>query len=170
MLTYSRLREIQMKEAESLEPVKLDKDFYTQLKTFLDAKKLSALKAQSFMEMREYENAKKIAKLLLAKRKEKLLMLSILSDDEPEGLTDEEHIFLKQIRSLSDSSFGQIYSIFEDNKEEKKMEKLKIVKPIEPYKGFDNNIYGPYKEGQEILVPSEEAEWLLKSKMAEHSQ
>ncbi len=169
MLTYSRLREIQKKESESLEPVKLETDFYAQLKQFIETKKSSALKSQSFAEMRELENVKKVAKSIIAKRKEKLLMLSTISGQDIEGLAAEERSFLSEVRKIAVDSFGSMDSVFEEPKEEKMSKtKLKIVRTIEAYKGFDNNIYGPFREGEEILLPSEEAEWLLKSKMAEH--
>jgi DNA replication initiation complex subunit (GINS family) len=168
-LTYSFLREIQKKEMGSLEPVKLEKDFYTQLRQYMDARKASALRGQSFTEMRELENIRKVAKSIIAKRKEKLLMLAGISGEEIEGLTGEEQAFLSQVRRTASESFGEIDSMFAEQKEpEPHRTKVKIVKTIEAYKGFDNNIYGPFKEGEEILLPEEEAEWLLKSKMAEH--
>lgn len=169
MLTYSQLREIQKKELESFELVKLDKDFYSKLREFLDLKKISVLKNPSFMEMRELENIKKVAKSIIAKRKEKLLVLAALFEQKPEGLAEEEQVFLVQIRKITRDSFSIMDSIFEEQNEahEHKM-KIKIVQPIEAYKGFDNNIYGPYKEGEEIILPNEEVQWLLKSKLAEH--
>lgn len=169
MLTYSGLREIQKKEMESFEPVKLEKDFYSQLMQFLESKKASAFKGQTFMEMREFENMKKVAKSIIAKRKEKIIMLSALSNQEIEGLTDEEQIFLLQVRKIASESFGQFDSIFYELKDGAVCgTRIKIVKALEAYKGFDNNIYGPFKKGEEIFLPDEEAEWLLKNKMAEH--
>ncbi len=169
MLTYSSLRDIQKKESESLEPVRVEKDFYSQLKQFIESRKAAALKSPSFSEMRELENIRKVAKSIIAKRREKLLMLSAISAQDLEGLADEEQLFLKEVRRITGDSFGPLDTIFEDPKEEAvHRTKVKIVKTIEAYKGFDNNIYGPYREGEEILLPEEEAEWLLKSKMAEH--
>ncbi len=169
MLTYSSLREIQKKEMESLEPVKVEKDFYAQLGHLVESKKAAALKNQSFAEMRELENVKKVAESIIAKRKEKLLMLSAIAEQEIDGLADEEKGFLSRIREVSKDSFSTVLSVFEEpEKERDRRTRVKIVKTIEAYKGFDNNIYGPYKEGEEILLPEEEAEWLLKSKMAEH--
>lgn len=170
-LTYSRLREIQKKEMESFEPVKLEKDFYSQLRQFIETRKASAMKSQSFMEMRELENVRKVAKSIIAKRREKLAMLSAIAGTGMEGLTDEEQAYLGQVRRVAADSFGALDSIFEEPKEQAAHRlKIKIMKTLEAYKGFDNNIYGPYKEGEEILLPEEEADWLLKSKMAEHIQ
>lgn len=169
MLTYLRLREIQKKEMESLEPVKLEKEFYSELRQFLEAKRESALKSKSLMEMREFENAEKVAKNIVSKRKEKLLVLSAIAEQSIEGLTDEENKCLDDLRRVLDASFGPISGIFEDQHESRmETSKVKIVKAIDAYKGFDNNIYGPFKEGEEITLPEEEAGWLLKSKMAEH--
>lgn len=168
MLTYSHLREIQKKEMESLELVKIEKDFYVQLRQFIETKKVSALKIPSFMEMRELENIRKVAKSIVAKRKEKLLTFSAISLCEIEGLAEEEQIFLSKMKKIAKEEFAGIDTIFEDSVEEIDKTKLKIVKAIDAYKGSDNNIYGPFKEGEEIFLPEEEAEWLLKSKMAEH--
>ena len=169
MLTYSRLREIQLKEIASLEPVKLERDFYSQLREFLESKKASVGKAQSLMEMREFENIKKVAKSLVAKRKEKLLMLSAILERDIEGLTEEEQEFMDGVRGISKKSFGHVDDIFEEPKEARAPEtRVKIGRAIEAYKGSDNNIYGPFKEGEEVLLPQDEADWLLRSKLAEH--
>ncbi|MEW6528356.1 MAG: hypothetical protein AB1391_00560 [Candidatus Micrarchaeota archaeon] len=169
MLTYSELREIQKKEIESFELVKVEKDFYSQLKLFIESKKACALKNQSFDEMREFENAKKIVRSIITKRREKISMLFTLQNQEIEGLANEERLFLAQIRKIASESFEQFDSLFLEPKNEiLRRTRIKIVKTLEAYKGFDNNIYGPYKEGEEIFLPEEEAEWLLKNKMAEH--
>ncbi len=168
MLAYSRLREIQKKEMESLELVKMEKDFYAQLAQFIESKKATALKNQSFAEMRELENIKKVAKSIIAKRREKLLMISALSVETPEGLAECEQEFLAQLKSTVEKSFGPLEALFEEPRNGIAGTKVKIVKTIDAYKGFDNKIYGPFMEGEEIALPEEEAEWLLKSKMAEH--
>ncbi len=44
--------------------------------------------------------------------------------------------------------------------------KVLILVEIEPYKGFDGNVYGPYKKGMVVRLPREEADWLLQNKLA----
>jgi hypothetical protein len=45
--------------------------------------------------------------------------------------------------------------------------KVRILKDIEPYTGLDKNVYGPFRIGEERSLPMPEAEWLLKSRLAE---
>jgi hypothetical protein len=45
--------------------------------------------------------------------------------------------------------------------------RLRLLQDVTQYKGLDNAVYGPFRKGDECQLPPPEAEWLLKSHMAE---
>jgi hypothetical protein len=45
--------------------------------------------------------------------------------------------------------------------------RLRLLQDVTQYKGLDNVVYGPFRKGDECLLPPPEADWLLKSHMAE---
>jgi hypothetical protein len=45
--------------------------------------------------------------------------------------------------------------------------RIKILKEVSQYRGLDNALYGPFRQGEEQNLPRAEAEWLLKAGMAE---
>jgi hypothetical protein len=44
---------------------------------------------------------------------------------------------------------------------------VKIIKGIDEFVGLDGKIYGPYTPGIEVILPTKEAETLLKMKIVE---
>jgi len=167
-LDYSLLREIQKNELESTRLTPLDADFYENASGFLSTKKSEAFASGSALSIKEYENIKKILTTIKERREEKIILMAIRGEGTSGGLTPEEKKLLKE---LSDSvkKFRESVS---DSEEKtlavpEKKKKVKLLKDVEPYKGLDNSVYGPFKSGDEVELPSAEAEWLLKAKMAE---
>lgn len=50
---------------------------------------------------------------------------------------------------------------------ERKVKKLRFLKDVTAYVGANKETFGPYKSGDEGALPFEEADWLLKQKIAE---
>ena len=82
MLTYSRLRELQRSEMQNAELAVLEEGFYPELKSFLEARKAEALSSQNLLVIKECENVKKIAKSIINKRMEKIVLVSIRGKSE----------------------------------------------------------------------------------------
>lgn len=164
MLDYSGLRNIQKQERESAALVKLEKDFYEELFQFLKGKKQEALKSQSLILMREYENLKRMTASIRAKREEKIVLMAVRGEENGKGLTSEEAKLLRELSAVLKKSRVKM----QDDLGEKKKEKvIKILSDVERYKGADSKLYGPFKEGEEVELPEPEIQWLLKSKLAE---
>lgn len=168
-LDYSLLRDIQKNELESTKPTPLEENFYANASDFLSTRKKEAFASGSTLSIREYENIKKILTTIKERREEKIILMAIRGDGNSGRLTPEEKKLLKE---LSDAVRKFRESIADSASEESTLpvpekKKVKLLKDIEPYKGLDNNVYGPYKSGDEIELPPAEAEWLLKAKMAE---
>lgn len=166
MLSYTTLREIQKKEAESAEIVKLEKDFYAQLKEMLEKKREEALRSSSLLLIKEYENLKKIAMSIQSKREEKLMLMAIRGDASHAGLTDEESMLLKRISEIVKETRERIAVVWTE-KEPQQIKMIKVLKTVERYIGLDKKVYGPFEAGQELALPKDEAEWLLKARLAE---
>jgi DNA replication initiation complex subunit (GINS family) len=166
MLTYSTLREIQKKEFDSAAPVPLEKDFYRQLAELIAKKKKEALESGSLLSIREYENIKRIALLIYTKREEKLVLMALRGEKDTNGLSENEAALLNTITEIINNSRSKFKEIFADDTFSE-VRRIRILSDVEQYVGLDKNVYGPFKAGEELTLKKEEAEWLLKAKMAE---
>lgn len=170
MLNYSKLREMQRSEMSSSELCLVDEEFYSQLKDFLGEKKGEALSSQNLLVIKEYENLRKIAKAIVNKRNEKLVLLALRGKKESTGMTKEEANFLTHLSRAIDENESELAFIFEESNgssERDHFKRVRLLKNISPYKGLDEKVYGPFKSGEEVNLPPDEATWLLKEKMAE---
>jgi len=169
-LDYSLLRDIQKNELESTKLTSLEENFYANASEFLSVRKKEAFASGSTLSIREYENIKKILTTIKERREEKIILMAIRGEGNSGRLTPEEKKLLKELsdavkkfrESIADSSASEESTLPVPEKK-----KVKLLKDVEPYKGLDNNVYGPYKSGDEVELPPAEAEWLLKAKMAE---
>ncbi|MBI2079885.1 DNA replication complex GINS family protein [Candidatus Micrarchaeota archaeon] len=170
MLNYATLREIQKKELESAALTQLEGDFYEKVNELLRKRSQEAMNSKSFLAIKEYENIRKIVISIQIKREEKLALMGLRGEGEPKGITSEEKEFLEKFVGIINSMRESIKDRWETKESgisAKKDRRVKVLKDVEQYKGIDNNIYGPFKVGEEINLPEEEANWLLKTKIAE---
>ncbi len=168
MLTYGILREIQKRELDSAAIVSLDKDFYEQLQELLAKKKKEAMESGSLLSIKEYENIKTIATSIYSRREEKILLMAIRGETEIGCLSDSENSVLKEVSEIISKwrmSFKGMLS--DDQNNTRNIHRLRILNDVEAYTGLDRSIYGPFRRGQELSLNKDEAEWLLKAKMAE---
>lgn len=180
MLTYSRLRELQRSEMQNAELTALEDGFYTELKSFLEARKAEALSTQNLLVIKECENVKRIAKSIINKRMEKIVLISLRGKSDVKGLTPEEKDFLMRLKGVVEQNEAAMHGLVDADGGSRisagdavvvggkaSIKRIKFTKDISPYKGLDEKIYGPFKTGDEAELPEEEAQWLLKEKMAE---
>lgn len=210
-LTYSALREIQKKEMESSEIVRVEQDFYEQVSALLKERKQAAMSDESMSALREYENIRKIAAGIQAKREEKIVLMALRGDKIHDGLTEKEHELLENIlerlegtrtgittewsrnngnaeKSVEHKRETRKWDLETKNAERKTQDseretlnaqpgtrnaisdtsKVTLLKDVAQYKGIDNKIYGPFKSKEQAILPTSEAEWLIRAKMAEN--
>lgn len=170
MLDYSGLRGIQKKEMESSAIVSLPEDFYQEASALLSKKKEEAVSSQSLLAIKEYENIKKIMLSISAKREEKIVLMAVRGENGGEGLTSEEKVMLKELSSIIINSRQKVKNVWDRDEAPSRKpsgQRIKILKDVEQYRGIDSSLYGPFKEGEEHMLPDKEAEWLLKAGMAE---
>jgi DNA replication initiation complex subunit (GINS family) len=168
-ISYSVLREIQKKEMGSTKIVALDSDFYTKASEFIEKKRSDAFSSGSTLQIREYENIKKIIHSIKERREEKIVLMAIRGEETHKGLTPEEEELLREFSDSVNRFRKKVTDMFfeEEKPVRKNLRKVKLLKDVDPYKGLDDNVYGPFKSGEEIELPPSEAEWLLKAKLAE---
>ena len=169
-LDYALLREIQKKETGSTKIVSLEEGFYTNASEFLKKRKEEAFASGSTLSIREYENIKKIIDTIKERREEKIVLMSIRGDATQSGLTPEERELLGEFSGAVKKfreKVSELLSSGENRTSAPERKKVKLLKDIEPYKGIDSRIYGPFKKDDKTELPAGEAEWLLKAKMAE---
>lgn len=168
VLNYSELREIQKREMDSSAVVNLPDDFYHTVSQLLAKKNDDAFSSKSLLAIKEYENIKKIVIAIIAKREEKIVLMSVRGEKEGLGLTLEEKEMLKELSMIIKKSREQKHAIWSsEDHNAGNSRKVKVLKDISQYRGLDNSIYGPFKQGDEQIIPKAEAEWLLKAGMAE---
>jgi len=169
MVNYSELRDIQKRELESSAIVLLPDGFYESVSQLLSTKKREALSSQAMLAIKEYENIKKILLGIQAKREEKIVLMAIRGENAGGGLTGQEIEMLRELGATVARSRDAIMKVWgnEDAKPSAASRRLKLLQDVTQYKGLDNVIYGPFRRGDECALPNTEAEWLLKSRMAE---
>ncbi|MCI0504292.1 hypothetical protein L0Y65_06315 [Candidatus Micrarchaeota archaeon] len=168
MLNYSELRDIQKKEMESSAIVGLQEDFYRSVSELLSKKSGDAMSSKSLLAIKEYENIKKIVTAIQTKREEKIVLMAVRGEREGVGLTAEERELLKELSSTIRKSRDAVKSVWgSEEAAPANSRRIKILKDVSQYRGLDNSLYGPFRPGEEQMLPRAEAEWLLKAGMAE---
>ncbi len=166
MLNYAKLRELQRKEASSAEISTLEPNFYEEIKKVIEEKKIKAMKGESLLAIKEYENIKKILLDIEEKRIEKIVFMAMRGKQSSEGLSRGENTFLAEISEVIWKNKKKMNSFWTEKKEN--IKRIKILKDITAYKGSDGEIYGPYVGDQLVELPEEEATILLKDNLAEN--
>lgn len=166
-MTYSEMRDIQRKEMESSAIVRLPEDFYGSVSELLVKKSEEAMETKSLLVIKEHENIKKIIRSIQAKREEKIVLMAVRGEREGSGLTTEEKELLKELSTIIKKARENVRSVWESEETPVESDRIKILKDVSQYRGLDNALYGPFKQGEEQLLPRAEAEWLLKAGMAE---
>jgi DNA replication initiation complex subunit (GINS family) len=161
------LRDIQKKEVDSAAIAQLEPDFYSKVAEFLDQLKKKAVESGSLLSIKEYENIKKIVASIQSRREEKIVLMAVRGEKEAAGLSSEEAVLLADLAKKISECREKVSGIWMSNKSVPEEKKVRILKDIEAYTGVDKNVYGPYKSGDEPILPQTEAQWLLKSRMAE---
>ncbi|MFH2106376.1 MAG: hypothetical protein ABII22_03885 [Candidatus Micrarchaeota archaeon] len=161
-IDYSSLRDIQRKESESAAIVSVDDGFYGEVSEVLSAKTAEAFRSNSLLAIRECENLKRIVLGIFSKREEKIILMALRNENNSEGLTKEEKEMLKNLVDIINKRRSHVNDLLFLSKR-----RVRILKDVEQYTGTDNNTYGPFKTGEECSLPKVEADWLLKSKLAD---
>jgi DNA replication initiation complex subunit (GINS family) len=186
-LDYKKLRDIAREEKANPGLVRLQDDFYPSVQGFLNSKFSEMESNRSVMQMREFENATAIIREISLIRQQKILFKAIRSGGEHKGtdvMTREEHGLYDRFCAVIEEENTRLNSILtrfeskraenaplkqagEETRESSMLKKVRFTKDVLAFRGANNETFGPYKNGEEGALPSSEADWLLKGKLAE---
>lgn len=172
-LDYKKLRNIQRDERDGTALAPIPDDFYLMIEKLIRAKKVEAENGKSLAGIKELENIVKTVKNIRELREQKIVFRALRSEKRDVGgmIKDEKRMYGKVIGVLKDCRvrFEEMMQDAEpeESRTPEALKKIKMLKEIPAYKGVDTGTYGPFKLGEERLLPEREAEWLVKGRLAE---
>jgi DNA replication initiation complex subunit (GINS family) len=182
-ISYKRLRDLAREEKAQPGLSALPPEFYSSIQSFLSSKFSEVETNRSLMQMREFENAVAVIKEISAIRQQKILFKAIRNGGvhgKTDDMTREEHELYDRFSTVIGEERGRLDALlsrFESGKHRReapapspapsRLKKVRFTKDVPAYKGADSQTFGPFKNGDEGALPPEEAEWLLKGKLAE---
>ncbi len=165
MISYSVLRDIERQEITQASLVPLPEDFYEKAKEYAVELEVR-ITGGGVMVLREYDNVKRIIKRIMEKREEKIVLLAARGI-ESENLTKEEKELFYSIKKMIDEYRRNFGGEEMESVKKERVKKVRMVKEVEAYTAPDGKIYGPFRKEEEVVLPSEEANMLLKARLAE---
>lgn len=166
MINYSLLRDIERQELTQASLTPLPLDFYENAKRYAVELEVK-MNGGGVMVIREYENVKRIIKRIMEKREEKIVLLAVRGI-ESENLTKEEKELFYSIKERIDEyrkNFEE--GEHEDSVKRERVKKIRLLREVEAYTAPNGSVYGPFRKQEEVVLPSEEANTLVKARLAE---
>jgi len=170
-ISFEELRRIQLKEKKEPRLCELESDFYDKVNAYTAGWKKRLEQKFSMAEAREYENTLKILRDIYSKREQKILLLALRAargEGEANGLTKEERALFDSLVKLLRECSAHIQGMLEVGAAAKELNKrrVKILRDVPEFVGKDLTNYGPFKLGEDVLLPENEAERLARLGMA----
>jgi DNA replication initiation complex subunit (GINS family) len=176
-LTYDELRRVHAREKGSTISA-IQPDFYA-----LAGGLLATYDRSNASGMREYNNVLKMLKYIYYRRLEKIVNSSISSfrgvETPPEMLPRERELYERIVslvksdeRSVDDVMLCHPNALCEPEEKSPVVEnreafaKVRISKDVDEFVGLNSKTYGPYRVNDEVELPPEEAESLVKMESA----
>lgn len=186
-VSYSTLRSLQAKEKASTALSELSEDFFDQVSVFISRQK--ELAKGDVAKARELENALKILRDITSKRSHKVLLRALRAarvGDDGAGLAREEQSLFESVVSAlrKNESFYEAISSLESGGSLSRAEavvlrsepsaapdvsqkpRLRVLQDVPAFVCSDQSVRGPFKAGEEIEIPPQEAELLVKRSFA----
>jgi len=187
-LTYKNLRDYAREEKAQPGLGKLPEDFYPSVQSFLSSKFSEMESSRSVLQMREFENAAATIREIVLIRQQKLLFRAIRSGGEETKMaemTREEYDVYDRFRGIvseENEKLNSMLSRFEAKKsapsekgeaaasKKASVKRVRFTHEVQEYVGMNRERFGPFKAGEESDLPEQEADVLLRQKMAETIQ
>lgn len=189
-LTYKRLRDLCREEKSQPGLVKVGQEFYSSVEKFLNDNFSKIEEKPSVLQMREFENATAVVREISLIRQQKILFRALRGKGAgaPEedmtreeygiydrfcGIITEENARLETLLSRFESKAPEKRAERRQEREaaaERKVKKLRFLKDVTAYVGMNKETVGPFRTGEEGALPIEEADFLLKQKLAEMAE
>ncbi len=165
-LDFDELRKIYRHEKNSARLYNLDPEFYKALKKFITQEKkkyLEALETMSQVDLKKFENLKKMVMKVRELRLKKCLNLCLIygrtNEVKEEYLIDFETDFVNGVLKLMEKQVEYTNNLFGIKKKKKDVAsnliKTKVLQSIPAFIGTDMKEYGPFEENDVCEIPEE---------------
>ena len=165
-ITFEFIRRVHREEQREPRLSKIPKDFYQKARDYLDQKRKLSLKKKDRLASLEVKNVERLLKDIFNRRETKIVTHAIITartDIPPPNLLEEEKEFFEAIVNTLKTERDRVLNLlFKKTKELKEFVKIKLKEDIEEFVGIDLKKYGPFKKGQVVKIPKENAELLKK--------
>ncbi len=171
-ITYEYIRKIQREEQNDVKLSKISDDFYDKCNNYLEQKSILTKKKSDRSSELEVENIQRVLEDIFNRRETKILQQAVFvtrTGIPVLNLIKIEEKFFKQLVELLKYQREKTLNILTKKTKEKKetkLQKLKFTQDIPAFMGPDLKKYGPFKVGEEVKIPSENAELMVKSEIA----
>ncbi len=166
-ITFELIRQIQREEKNSPKLTKLPPNFFENVARYLEKKRKMVRTAREELEVR---NIERMVEDIFSRRERKILNFAFVylkTKIPPENLTEEEEKFFEKLVELLEKRRKELLRVKE--KEEEKEEKIEegyakilVKQDLDSFIGIDGKTYGPFRKGEEAIIPIENAEILFK--------
>ncbi len=164
MLTYETLRKIVQEERASNSLTRLPEDFFEAVKVYLEKK---AKISESKDDVWELESARRTLQDLLEIRDRKIVTAALYFERSgvvPDNITPEEKEFFDAfVKNIKE--FKTMRKNILEGKPEKK-ELVAVLDDVPRFVGVNMKEYGPFRKGDVVTLPEENAKLLLEKKQA----
>ena len=170
-ITFELIRRIQREEQRLPKLTKLPDNFYQNVNSYLQQKRKTADSMGDRKIGLEVKNIERLIEDVFNRRERKILnnaLIAVRTNITPENLTDEEKIFFDQlIDSIKERRKTNLNQIFEEAKAEVKEAQIVFKMDMEEFVGSNLRKYGPFKKGDVVILPEDNAKILLEKGIAE---
>jgi len=173
-ITFEFIRKIHREEQREPRLSKIPIDFYQKAKDYLDQKRKLSIKQKDKLSSLEVKNVEMLLKDIYNRRETKIVTHAIVTartDIPPQNLVEEEKAFFEAMVDTIKTERDKVLNLlFKKTKEKEEFETVKLTEDIEEFVGVDLKKYGPFKKGDVVKIPIENAELLKKVEKAESSR
>ncbi len=176
VMDFQRIKDVHYGEKNSNTLVRVEPDFYKQLREFIleEREKLQRRMEASGTDIdpvlvQAYKNLLSIAKEIITMRANKVVKAAVTDafkggGDVPEEAIEWERELYYKVRSTVEAAIGNVVG---NGGRSFNLVHVRILTDIPLFVGPDLKEYGPYRAGEEVPLPKEVAEILVKKGQAE---
>ena len=177
MLSYEDVMKVRRLEQNAARLVKLDKNFYDQLRDFIEKEKELQRQEFSLDRAKEFENLKTAVYDVYHMREKKILNQALRSSRtgsaDGEHLQPQEQALLDNLVEFLNRGRAEIDMLFSPQQREEKragedLNKVSILllEDVPSFMGTDLKEYGPFQKESRASLPAQIAELLVNRKAA----
>jgi DNA replication initiation complex subunit (GINS family) len=169
-ITFEFIRRIQREETTEPKLSQIPEDFYQKARDYLEQKRKITEKKNDKLESLEVKNVERLLEDIFNRRETKMInnaIITVRTGIPPQNLIkDEKEFFESAVNMMKTQRERVLNLLFKKTKEIKEFEKIEFNEDVEEFVGIDLKKYGPFKKGNVVDIPIENAKLLIKMKKA----